>query len=439
MATTPSVGNDSQNVAAWPHVVVVGGGFAGLSVARRLANKPVRVTIIDRHNFHAFLPLLYQVATAGLEPADVAYPIRTIFGRAKNVRVRHARVSNVDRDRNVVVLENGMEIGYDHLVVATGAVASFFDIPGAKSYAMPLYTLANARRLRNRLLRALEDADVAAESGPVSLNFVVVGGGPTGVETAGALSELIDVAIRRDGLQLDPETVRVRLVDVGTRLLTAFPESASDYAIKVLGKKRVDIDLGRSVVKVEERAIHFSDGERLEAAAVIWAAGVTAVGTLADVLEETSGPSGRALVNSDLTILGSSNVWCIGDAAAIPNRKPDDIATGPFLPQLAPVAIQSGKHCAKQILRVVRGEATEPFRYHDKGIMATIGRRAAVAKLPRAGVIKGTLGWLAWLALHLWYLVGFRNRLRVVINWMWRYFDWPSGPRLIVADAETAS
>jgi NADH dehydrogenase len=347
-------------------------------------------------------------------------------------------VTSVDRARNVVTLDDGMEIGYDHLVVATGAIASFFDIPGAKKYAMPLYTLANARRLRNRLLRALEDADVAAESGPVSLNFVVVGGGPTGVETSGALSELVEVAIRRDGLQLDPTKVRVRLVDVGTRLLTAFPESASTYAKKVLEQKRVDVDLGRSVVEVEEHAIRFSDGERLEAAAVVWAAGVTAVGTLANALDEKSGPSGRALVNSDLTILGSVNVWGVGDAAAIPNLKPDDIAAGPFLPQLAPVAIQSGKHCATQILRVIHGQATEPFRYHDKGIMATIGRRAAVAKLPHVGVIKGTLGWFAWLGLHLWYLVGFRNRLRVMINWMWRYFDWPSGPRLIVADAETA-
>jgi NADH:ubiquinone reductase (H+-translocating) len=438
MATTPIVEDSPDNVVARPHVVVVGGGFAGVSTVKHLANQPVRVTLIDRHNFHAFLPLLYQVATAGLEPADVAYPIRTIFGHAKNVRVRHARVKSVDRERNVVVLEDDTEIAYDHLVVATGAIATFFDIPGARNFAMPLYTLANARRLRNRLLRALEDADVAAESGPVSLNFVVVGGGPTGVETSGALSELIDVAIRRDGLQLDPTRVRVKLVDVAPRLLTAFPESASAYAKKVLEKKRVDIDLGRSVVEVEERAIRFSDGERLEAAAVVWAAGVTAIGTLANVLEEKSGPSGRALVNSDLTILGSSNVWSVGDAAAIPNAKPDDIDTGPFLPPLVPLAIQSGKHCAKQILRVVHGQPTQPFRFHDKGIMATIGRRAAVAKLPHVGVIKGTLGWFAWLGLHLWYLVGFRNRLRVLINWMWRYFDWPSGPRLIVADAETA-
>jgi NADH dehydrogenase len=392
----------------------------------------VRVTLIDRHNFHAFLPLLYQVATAGLEPADVAYPLRTIFGHAKNVRVRHSRVNAVDQARNVVALQDGSEISYDHLVVATGAVATYFDIPGAKTYAMPLYTLANARRLRNRLLRALEDADVAAEHGPISLNFVVVGGGPTGVETAGALSELIDIAIRRDGLRLDQEKVRIRLVDVAPRLLTAFPESASSYAIKELRSMGVDVELGRSVVEVEQHGIRFSDGERLDAAAVIWAAGVTVAGTLASHLGSNAGPSGRALVAPDLRVVGSENVWSIGDAAAIADPK------AAFYPQLAPVAIQSGRHCAAQILRVLNGEPTEPFHYHDKGIMATIGRRAAVAKLPHAGVIKGTVGWLAWLGLHLWYLVGFRNRLRVLINWTWRYFDWPSGPRLIVADAETA-
>ena len=415
-----------------PHVVVVGGGFAGLSTVRTLMNQPVLVTIINKHNFHTFLPLLYQVATAGLEPADVAYPIRTVFGHAKNVIVRHANVKAVDQARHVVVLDSGAEISYDHLVVATGATASYFNIPGAAKYAMPLYTLSNARRLRNRLLRALEDAELASETSLVSLNFVVVGGGPTGVETAGALSELIDIAIKRDGLRLDPTTVRIELVDVAPRLLTAFPESASAYAKKVLQKMEVDVELGRSVVEVGERSIVFSDGERLETAAVIWAAGVTASGTLADALDGPKGPSGRVLVGSNLRLVESENVWCVGDAAAIPG-----VENG-FYPQLAPVAIQSGRHCALQILRVLAGEATEPFRYHDKGIMATIGRRAAVAKLAHGTVIRGTLGWFAWLGLHLWYLVGFRNRLRVLINWTWRYFDWPSGPRLIVADAETA-
>ncbi|HEV7959291.1 MAG TPA: FAD-dependent oxidoreductase, partial [Acidimicrobiales bacterium] len=377
-----------------------------------------------------FQPLLYQVATAGLEPSDIAYPIRTIFGHAKNVRVRHANVSGIDRSRNVIVLDEDEEMGYDHLVVATGATAAYFNIPGAKNYAMPLYTLADARRVRNHLLRALEDAEVAAEHAPVDVNFVVVGGGPTGVETAGALSELVDIVIKRDGLRLDPTKVRVRLVDLASEVLTAFPETARVYAKRELEHKGVDVELGRSVVEVRAHSIRFSDGEQLDAAAVVWAAGVTVVGTLAAGIDGDTGPNGRALVAPDLRLFDSENVWSVGDAAAIS-------ASGSYLPQLAPVAIQSGKHCAEQIMRLVAGESTEPFRYHDKGIMATIGRREAVAALPHGPVVRGTLGWFAWLGLHLWYLIGFRNKIRVIMNWMWRYFDWPSGPRLIVADAET--
>jgi NADH dehydrogenase len=422
----------SRDLSAFPHVVVIGGGFAGIATARGLANQDVRVTIVDKHNFHTFLPLLYQVATAGLEPADVAYPIRTIFGHADNIRFRHAKVRQVDHARSVVFLEDGTEISFDHLVVATGATAAFFGIPGASKYAMPLYSLADARRLRNRLLLSLEEADLRSEHPGASLNYVVVGGGPTGVETSGALSELIRIAIKRDGMRLDGSSVRVLLVDLAPRLLTAFPDSASRYAKKVLESLGVEIQFGRSVVEVEEGAIRFDDGERLETAAVIWAAGVTSSGTLAHDLQASPGPGGRARVTPDLRLLESANVWAVGDAAAVP------LSGTEYCPQLAPVAIQSGRHCATQIMHVLHDEPTTAFRYRNKGIMATIGRHAAVAKLPHAGVIKGTAGWLAWLGLHLWYLIGFRNKLRVMINWTWRYFDWPSGPRLIVADAETA-
>ncbi len=422
----------SRDISGLPHVVIIGGGFAGVAVARGLANKDVRVTIIDKHNFHTFLPLLYQVATAGLEPADVAYPIRTIFGQADNIHFRHSQVRQVDHARSLVELDDGTTISFDHLVVATGATAAFFGIPGASRFAIPLYSLADARRLRNRLLLSLERADVAAEEVAVALTFVVVGGGPTGVETSGALAELIRIAIRRDGLRLDAAEIRVLLVDLAPRLLTAFPASASRYAKRELESLGVEIEFGRSVVEVEEHAIRFDDGERLETAAVIWAAGVTSSGTLAQNLQASPGPGGRARVTSDLRLVESTNVWAVGDAAAVP------LANGEFCPQLAPVAIQSGRHCADQILAVLEGRPTTPFRYHNKGIMATIGRHAAVAELPHGLVIKGVAGWIAWLGLHLWYLIGFRNRIRVLINWTWRYFDWPSGPRLIVADAETA-
>ncbi len=432
MAISLKPAPNSPDLGHLVHVVIVGGGFGGLEVARGLANKNVRVTIIDKHNFHTFLPLLYQVATAMLEPAEVAYPIRTVFGKAQNVRFRHGQVRHVDHERQVVVLSDDFEIPYDHLVIATGATAAFFGIPGASQHAIPLYSLADARRLRNRLLSALEQADSVAETAPVGLNFVIVGGGPTGVETSGALSELIKTVIKRDGLHLDRTRVRVILVDMAPRLLTPFPEKASAYALKELERMGVEVEFGRSVVEVEEHAIRFADGERLRVAAVIWAAGVTATGTLASDIQDKSGPGGRVRVTSLLQVEGQVNTWAVGDSAAIPR------GDNTFYPQLAPVAMQSGRHVAQQILRQLDGKPPLPFKFHNKGIMATIGRHAAVATLPRGLTVKGTMGWLAWLGLHLWYLVGFRNKLRVMINWTWRYFDWPSGPRLIMADAETA-
>src|SRR5487761_2035322 len=350
-----------------PHVVIGGGGFGGLEVARGLVDKNVRVTIIDRHNFHTFLPLLYQVATAMLEPAEVAYPIRTVFGKAPNVRFRHGQVHHVDHTRRVVVLGDGAELVYDHLVIATGATAAFFGIPGASQHAIPLYSLADARRLRNRLLSALEHADAVADTAPIGLNFVIVGGGPTGVETSGALSELIKTVIKRDGLKLDPTRVRIILVDMAPRLLTPFPEKASAYALRELERVGVEVDFGRSVVEVEEHAIRFADGERLRVAAVIWAAGVTANGTLASDVQDKAGPGGRVRVTEFLQIVDRTNAWAVGDSAAIPS--------GPntFYPQLAPVAMQSGRHVAAQILRRLDGQPIVPFKFRNKGIMATIG------------------------------------------------------------------
>ena len=432
MAITSTSALTAADPSQLPHVVIVGGGFGGLEVARGLVGQPVRVTIIDRHNFHTFLPLLYQVATAMLEPAEVAYPIRTVFGKAPNVRFRHGQVHHVDHERRVVVLSDETELTYDHLVIATGATAAFFGIPGASQYAIPLYSLADARRLRNRLLSSLEHADAVADTAPIGLNFVIVGGGPTGVETSGALSELIKTVIKRDGLKLDRTRVRIILVDMAPRLLTPFPEKASAYALRELERMGVEVEFGRSVVEVEEHAIRFADGERLRVAAVIWAAGVTANGTLASDVQRDVGPGGRVRVTTTLQIVERTNEWAVGDSAAIPNGE------GGFYPQLAPVAMQSGRHVAAQIVRQCEGKPPLPFKFHNKGIMATIGRHAAVATLPKGPTVKGTLGWLAWLGLHLWYLVGFRNKLRVMINWTWRYFDWPSGPRLIVADAETA-
>jgi NADH:quinone reductase (non-electrogenic) len=413
--------------------VVIGGGFAGLAAARRLGGHALEVTLVDQHNFHTFLPLLYQVATAGLEPADVAYPVRTVFGREPNVTFRHGRVSSVDVEARAVHLADGDVLPYDHLVVATGAAAQFFGISGASEHARPLYTLGDARRLRNHLLATLEAADAHPEvfdgGAPV---FVVVGAGPTGVETAGALVELLEVCVRRDRLRIDPQRSRVVLVDAGDRVLPAFRPAAGGYAAETLAARGVEIRLDTPVAEVLPDGVRFADGTFLRAATVVWAGGVTVDGTLAAALPASHGRGGRVDVGADLSIAGHPEVFAVGDAAAVP--------LGPGLepaPQLAQVAIQSGDHAGRQILRRMAGEDTVGFRYVDKGVMAAIGRRAAVAQLRRGPVIRGTLGWLAWLGLHLVYLIGFRNRLTVLVNWFWRYLDWPSGPRLIVADAET--
>lgn len=413
--------------------MVVGAGFAGLSATRVLAGRPIETTVVDRHNFHTFQPLLYQVATAGLEPADVAYPVRAIFGREPNVSFRCSTVARVDLDQRTVHMTDGSLLDYDYLVLATGATADFFGVDGAERNARPLYTLRDSRLLRNHLLATLEEADAHPQRFAGGLSFVVVGGGPTGVEMAGALGELINVAIHRDRLRIDPARTKVILVDVADRLLTGFGERAASYAEAALRGRGVDIRLGEEVVHVNGDTVRLADGTTIEAHAVIWAAGVTVDGTLAAGLPVHHARGGRVVVDPDLSLAGHPEVFVVGDAAAAPLGHGRQGTT----PQLAQGAIQGGRHAGQQVLRRVNGEPSTPFSYRDKGIMATIGRRAAVAELPRGPVVRGTLGWLAWLMLHLVYLIGFRNRLVVMINWGWRYFDWPSGPRLIVADVES--
>jgi len=413
-------------------VVVVGAGFAGLSTVRHLQRQPVEVTIVDQHNFHTFQPLLYQVATAGLDPADVAYPVRTIFGREPNVAFRHGRAVSVDLGARQLALADGGQLDYDHLVVATGATTGYFAVPGAQDHAMALYTLADARHLRNAVLGCLEAADARPQdfdNGAPS--FVVVGGGATGVEIAGALVELLDVAVRRDRLRIDRQRSRVIILEAGDRLLPGFAAEASRYALETLRSRQVDVRLHSTVAEVTGDGVRL-DGESLRAAAVVWAAGVTVDGTLAATLPTAHGRGGRVTLQPDLSIVGHPEVFVVGDAGAVPwgPARPE------ACPQVAQVAIQSGKHAARQIMAQLAGQTTTLFAYHDKGLMATIGRHAAVAQLRRGPILRGTLGWLAWLGLHLVYLVGFRNRVVVLINWFWRYLDWPSGPRLIVADVE---
>lgn len=413
-------------------VVIIGAGFAGLSAARALADQPVAVTIVDQRNFHTFQPLLYEVSTAGLDPGDVAYPIRAIFGRTKNVTFRYATVTGVDWETRTVTLEGSAPLPFDSVVVASGAAAKFFGIPGASEFAHPLYTLADARYLRDQILRRLEEVDAHPDrTSDGTLTFVVVGGGPTGVEVAGALAELLDVSVRHDGFRFERAQGRIILVDGLDRLLTPFKESAARYAADTLEQRGVELLLGRMVKQVTTTWVELDDGTRISARTTIWAGGVTVEGTIATELGTEFDRNGRLVVNGDLSVPGRHGAFAIGDAAAVP-MGPDD--PGAICPQLAQVAIQSGTHVAEQIVRQVEARTTLPFRYHDKGIMATIGRRAAITQFPKGRVIRGTVGWLAWLGLHILYLIGFRNKVTVLVNWSWRYLSWTSGPRIIVGD-----
>ena len=416
-------------------VVVVGAGFGGLAAARALIGKGVEVTVVDQRNFHTFQPLLYEVATAGLDSGDVAYPIRVIFGKADNVSFRMATVTGVDWVRRQVLLAGTQPLPFDSLIMASGATAKFFGIPGASEHSFPLYTLTDARRLRDHVLRRLEDVDAHPDGAAArgALTFVVVGGGPTGVEVAGALAELLDVAVRHDGFRFDRSAGRIILVDSLDRLLTPFRQSASEYAADTLAGRGIELRLGHLVKVVRDDSVELEDGTLIPTRTVIWAGGVTVEHTVAADIDAPTGSNGRLVVDPDLSVPGHHDVYAVGDAAAVlwGGDGPD---ADNICPQVAQVAIQSGTHAARQILTKVAGRAYVPFSYKDKGIMATIGRRAAVTQFRGGRVVRGTFGWLAWLGLHLFYLVGFRNKIVVFINWSWRYLSWGSGPRIIVGE-----
>jgi NADH:ubiquinone reductase (H+-translocating) len=409
-----------------PDVVVVGAGFGGLAVARGLAKQPVEVTLVDRQNYTTFQPLLYQVATAGLNAADVAHPVRGLFHRQPNLRFRQGEVVGVDWEERQLHLAGEPPLHFDQLVVAAGAVTTWYGVPGAEQWARPLYTLDDAVALRNHVLECFEaaDSDPSLVDGG-ALTFVVVGAGPTGVEMAGALSELVAVVFRRDYPQLDVGRARVVLVEGRDAVLGAFRPGSQRDAADSLRARQVDVRLGETVAEVGPHAVRFASGETLPARTVVWAAGVTA-NPLAQALGLETTRGGRVVVGRDLAVPGLPGVWAVGDVAAIPDRQ------GELLPQLAPVAMQSGTHVARQIGRQRQGKSLRPFRFHDRGTMATIGRHAAVAELPGGLRLHGVVAWFAWLGLHILYLAGFRNRASVLLNWAWGYLTWDRGPRIIL-------
>jgi len=413
-------------MAVVPKVVVVGAGFGGLEVARGLRDAPVEVTLVDRNNFSTFQPLLYQVATAGLNAADVTHVVRARFHDQHNLTFRQAEVTAVDWDARQVRLEGHPPLDFDHLVVAGGAAVTYFGTPGAAEHGFALYTLEDAVRLRNHIVERFEAADAdptQIERG--GLTFVVVGGGPTGVETAGALTELFAMVFRKDYPHLDVSRARVVLVEMQDRLLGPFSPPSQQHAHDILRLRGVELRLGTKVAAVDAESVTFADGEVLPCQTLVWAAGVQA-NPLAGVLDVPQDRGGRIVVDESLRIPDRVDAWAVGDIAAA--KAPD----GSLLPQLAPVAMQAGRHVARQIIRAVEGRPPAPFRYRDKGTMATIGRRAAVAELPLRIRLKGAPAWLAWLGLHLVFLVGKRNRLSVLLNWAWNYLTWDRGPRLIL-------
>ena len=405
-----------------PHVVVLGGGFGGLHAARALRGAPVDVTIVDRCNHHLFQPLLYQVATASLDPSDIAYPIRAVFRRQANVRkVLLAQARTIDVDARRVELEDG-SIGYDYLVVATGASHSYFGHDDWADAAPGLKTLDDALEIRRRMLLAFERAERYPEERRAQLTFVVIGGGPTGVELAGALIEIARHTLPRDFDSIDTTSARSVLVEGSERVLPPYPAELSASACAQLESLGVEVRTGALAIAVDDEGVTLRSGERIAARTVLWAAGVRA-SSLAQSLNTSLDRAGRVLVEPDLSLPGHREVFVVGDLAQIE-------CDGRAVPGVAPAAIQGGKHVARCIRADLRGRSRPPFRYRDKGSLATIGRARAVADFGRLR-FGGFVAWIAWMGVHVLFLIGFRNRLFVMLSWAWSYVTFRRGARLI--------
>jgi len=407
-----------------PRVVVVGAGFAGLAACGPLEGAEADVLIVDRHTYNTFQPLLYQVATAGLGPGDIAYPIRSYVRRHSNVAFREAEVAGVDFEARRVLLADGDALAYDYLVIACGAGTNFFGVPGAAEHARAIYTMEDAIAVRDDLSAGLERA-AARGVRPGELTVVIAGGGPTGVEMAGTLAELRAMEIETAYPELDPAEASVVLVEQLDTVLGAFDRRLGAYARRVLEDRGVDVRLGESVAEVSATEVRLGSGEVIPCGLVVWAAGIGPAPLTAGL--EAAKTKGRLDVGGDLRMWGRDEVFVVGDVAAAKQSGGE----GALMAQLAQPAIQEGRHAGRQIVRLLEGEATEAFAYHDKGTMATIGRRAAVAELPHGVRLRGTVAWFAWLGLHLVTLLGVRNRLVVLVNWAWRYVSWRRGSKVI--------
>jgi NADH dehydrogenase len=411
-----------------PHVAVVGAGFGGLTAVRALRRAPVRITLVDRRNHHLFQPLLYQVATAALSPADIAYPVRSILRRQSNAEVLLADAVAVDRPGRRLVLSDG-DLAFDYLVLATGARHGYFGHDAWEKSAPGLKTLEDALEIRRRILLAFERAERASDGfrRRALLTFVVVGGGPTGAELAGAIGEISREVLVSDFRAIDPREARILVLEAGPRFLPSFPADLARRAQEALSPLGVEVRTGCAVTEVGEGFVE-AGGERIDAATILWAAGVRA-SPLAATLGVPLDRAGRVLVEPDLSIPGDPRIFAIGDVAAFLHQ------TGAPLPGVAPVAIQQGRHVAASIGADLAGRPRAPFHYRDKGSLAVLGRARAVALFGRVEM-SGLLAWLAWCFVHILFLIGFRNRLVVLFEWAWAYLTSKRAARLITGSID---
>jgi NADH dehydrogenase len=402
-----------------PHVVVVGAGFGGVSATGELAKEGFRVTMIDRHPYNTFQPLLYQVATGGLNPGDVTYSLRYYAARHEGVSFRRAAVTGIDHDAQEVVCDDGVRVPFDYLIVGNGITTNHFGIPGAAEYSMSMYTRAEALRVRDAIFGSLETIAGTSDPNTGGFTVVIVGGGATGVEMAGQLAELKTMTIPSTYPEMNPARVHVVLVEMAEHLLAPFDDSLRKYALRELIKRGVDVRLKTALSAVHADRVDFKDGSSMPVDLVVWAAGVAGNPEIRN-WGLPIGRGGRIEANDDTRVVGFENIFAIGDASVIVDDP---------LPQLAQPAIQTGKHAARQIARLYRGLETETFRYHDKGTMATIGRGDAVLEVPIGLKLTGVIAWLGWIVLHIFFLLGGRNRVQTLINLGARY----AGPRRVNA------
>jgi len=406
-----------------PRVAIIGAGFGGLEAAKTLRREPVEITLIDRQNYHCFQPLLYQVATAALSPADVAWPIRHILRQQKNATVLMTEVNGIDPVARIVSTEAG-PFSFDFLVIATGARHSYFGRDHWAEVAPGLKRIEDATRIRRNILSAFEEAETVREDSERKrlLTFVIIGGGPTGVEMAGAIAEIARQTLARDFRRIDPRAARIVLIEGGPRLLPTFSERHSSYARDTLATMGVDVMTLSPVLECDSRGVELAGG-RIEAGSIIWAAGVMA-SPAAQWLSAEHDRGGRVVVGPDLSLQGFKDIFVIGDTASVRD------ASGRPVPGLASAAKQMGKYVGKLIAARVAGQSMTPFRYRHEGSLATIGRRAAVVELGPIQ-LKGFIGWMFWSAVHIYFLIGLRNRFVVAITWLWSYVTFKRGARLI--------